>query len=114
MINYSDDEIFNTKNKICLKFDPFIVKDKYKNLLLDDISKDKLMEFDALFEEGMKNKNKNKILKYFEIRKNYYNCSNECFTLHKNLSVMNYHYDISCMCIQDCFNSLIDLNTKIE
>jgi len=38
---------------------------------LDDISKDKLMEFDALFEEGMKNKNKNKILKYFEIRKNY-------------------------------------------
>jgi len=38
MINYSDEEIFNTKNKTCLTFDPFS-SSKFKNFKIDDKEK---------------------------------------------------------------------------
>ena len=55
MINYSDEGIFNNKNKICLIFDPFNIKE-LQSLKLKDI---KLQKIEKILKNNEKSENLN-------------------------------------------------------
>ena len=82
MINYNDGNIFLRKNKKCLTFDPFETKDELFSIKINDSKKQQ------------------------KFREEYYSCSENCFDVYENLPVFNYHYEISCLCIKDCYEKL--------
>ena len=83
MINYDDSSVFNKNNKKCLTFDPF--ENKLEKFFID-----------------VKDKSKEQ-----NLRKEFYECSESCFDTFDNLPVFNYHYEISCICIKNCYENIL-------
>ena len=89
MINYSEVNILDVEVKKCLTFDPFRLE-KNNKLSINNII-------------DLKQKNLDEIK---QIQFNYYNCSMNCFELYENISILNYHYELSCLCIKNCFEQI--------
>jgi hypothetical protein len=77
MINYSDDMIFNKTVLKCLTFDPYTHPD-YKDKI-DPQNKQALAE-------------------------KYYTCASNCFETYDNIPIVNFHYELSCLCIKKCYD----------
>ncbi len=88
MINYSDENILETKVKKCLTFDPFRIKSNHPY---------------GLNSLNLFNSNPNEIKK---IQLKYYECTANCFDLYENINILKYHYELSCLCIKKCFNKI--------
>ena len=82
MINYNDENIFKGINKKCLTFDPFNLKYNKFQIKINDPHKEK------------------------SIKEEYYECCENCFDLFDNLPLFNYHYEISCLCIKECYEKI--------
>ncbi len=102
MINYSEQNVLDEKVKKCLMFDPF---DNTIALDKDTINLDN--QFNLVYL-----KNKINITNYNKLKAKYYNCASDCFELYQNLPIVNYHYEISCVCIKDCFDQILEEITK--
>lgn len=89
MINYSDFNILDGNVKKCLTFDPFT------------LDKDNMLSIYNVI--GLKQENLEEIK---QIQLDYYKCSMNCFELYENISILNYHYELSCLCIKNCFEHI--------
>lgn len=90
MINYNDN-IFTNETKKCLNFDPFYTNNT--NYKLNLSTKDEITQ---------------KTLKL-----QYYKCANDCIPIFNNLPPINFHSNISCHCIKQCYNQIKEQLTKI-
>ena len=88
MINYSDENILDSRVKKCLTFDPFRIDSNHPYGL------------NSLY---ILNYETNKIR---QIQLKYYECTTNCFDLYENINIMKYHYELSCLCIKKCFNEI--------
>ena len=66
MINYSDDEIFNLKNKTCLTFDPFDTENIANKYTFEN--KEKLLNYINAIQND-KNIEKDKLKEFYNLKK---------------------------------------------
>ncbi len=85
MINYLEDGVFDKKVNKCLALDPFT----QQNIISYNINSSNI---------------KPGYLKTMKI--NYYTCSMECFNLFENLPIFTYHYELTCLCIKNCYDNI--------
>ena len=83
MINYNDGNIFQKNIKKCLTFDPFETKTELYSIKIND----RITEM--------------------KLRETYYKCSENCLDVYDNLPVFNFHYEIACLCIKNCYEKII-------
>lgn len=84
MINYTEENVFNLKTKKCLSFDPFDKTSSKMQIDTSSTNKDLLTN----------------------LQRKYYTCAYNCFDTYENLPIITYHYELSCLCIKNCFEDL--------
>jgi hypothetical protein len=85
MINYNENNIFSEKVYKCLAFDPFNSIQLKENKLFTNLEK-----------------------------KQFYKCSFDCFDIYENIPTWTYHYEISCLCLEKCYDNLKVLKIKFN